>query len=216
MFGKLKLSCDIIMVSHFYNYIRWLYLNERISNNNHPIGILPKIVASHDSFQSPKCGGTVAVVALAIGNNRSHPLHCCDVEADHAAHECFIWGLGYNSPAILSHKPLSFNKHIEFHPSGNLWFLFKIQVSFWIYSWWNWNQIPIWYVISNGSCTVSLVGFRIGSQMQEPWGANPRLGRLRASQFQTCGGISALRSRASGLQSATQGNSIRTTKKIPE
>ena len=33
--------------------IRWLYLNERIQSNNHPIGKLPKVIASHDSFQSP-------------------------------------------------------------------------------------------------------------------------------------------------------------------
>ena len=33
--------------------IRWLYLNERISSNTHLIGKLPKIITSHDSFQSP-------------------------------------------------------------------------------------------------------------------------------------------------------------------
>ena len=29
-------------------------MNERISKNNHLIGKLPKTIASHDSFQSPK------------------------------------------------------------------------------------------------------------------------------------------------------------------
>ena len=51
---------------------------------------------------------------------------------------------------------------------------------------------------------------RVGSQMQEVWGSNPRPSGLRVSQFQASGGISTLQSRASGLQSTTQGNSIRT------
>ena len=49
--GKLKLSCDVIVVSHFP--IRWLFLSERISKNNHLIGELSKIITSYDSFQSP-------------------------------------------------------------------------------------------------------------------------------------------------------------------
>ena len=42
--------------------------------------------------------------------------------------------------------------------------------------------------------------------MQEVQGSNPRLGGLRVSQFQVFGGISTLQSRASGLQSTTQGS----------
>ena len=45
--------------------------------------------------------------------------------------------------------------------------------------------------------------------MQEVSGSNPRLGGLRVSQFQASGGMSALQSRASGLQSTTQRNSIK-------
>ena len=30
-----------------------MYLNERISNTNHLIGQLPKVITSHGSFQSP-------------------------------------------------------------------------------------------------------------------------------------------------------------------
>ena len=56
---------------------------------------------------------------------------------------------------------------------------------------------------------------RIGSQMQEVRGLNPRLGGLRVSQLQASGGTSTLQSRASGLQSTTQGNSIRTKKTLP-
>ena len=48
------------------------------------------------------------------------------------------------------------------------------------------------------------------TQMQEVRGSNPRLGGLWVSQLQASGGISTLQSRASGLQSTTQGNSIRT------
>ena len=59
----------------------------------------------------------------------------------------------------------------------------------------------IWY----SSCTDSSVGYRIGSQMQEVWGSNPSLGGLRMNPFQVSGGISTLQSRASGLQSSTQG-----------
>ena len=33
--------------------VRWLYLNERIWANNHLIGQLPKVITSHDDFQSP-------------------------------------------------------------------------------------------------------------------------------------------------------------------
>ena len=47
--------------------------------------------------------------------------------------------------------------------------------------------------------------------MQEVRGWIPRLGGSRVSQLQASGGISTLQSRASGLQSTTQGNSIRTT-----
>lgn len=43
------------------------------------------------------------------------------------------------------------------------------------------------------------------SQMQEVRGSNPRLGGLRVSPLQASGGISTLQSRASGLQSTTQG-----------
>ena len=68
-------------------------------------------------------------------------------------------------------------------------------------------------VISQSSGTYSSVGRRIGSRMQEVPGPNPRLGGLRVSQFQASGGISTLQSRASGLQSTTQRNSIRTTKR---
>ena len=46
--------------------------------------------------------------------------------------------------------------------------------------------------------------------MQEVRGSIPRLGGLRVSQLQASGGISTLQSRASGLQSTTQGNSVRT------
>ena len=48
---------------------------------------------------------------------------------------------------------------------------------------------------------------RIGSQMHEVRGSNPRLGGLRVSQLPVYGGIGTLQSRASGLQSPTQGNS---------
>ena len=54
------------------------------------------------------------------------------------------------------------------------------------------------------------------AMMQEVSGSNPRLGGLRVSQFQASGGISTLQSRASGLQSTTQGNSISTTKDSSE
>ena len=37
------------------------------------------------------------------------------------------------------------------------------------------------------------------------WGSNPRLGGLRVSPLQVSGGMSTLQSRASGLQSTTQG-----------
>ena len=56
----------------------------------------------------------------------------------------------------------------------------------------------------------SAVGRRTGSQMQEVQGSNPRLGGLGVSAFQASGGIRTLHSRASGLQSTAQGNSIRT------
>ena len=46
---------------------------------------------------------------------------------------------------------------------------------------------------------------RVGSQMQEVRGSNPRLGGLRVGQFQASGGIGTLQSRASDLRSATQG-----------
>ena len=51
---------------------------------------------------------------------------------------------------------------------------------------------------------------RIGSQMQEVRGSNPRLGGVRVRQLQASEGISTLQSRASGLQSTTEG-----TKKTP-
>ena len=51
---------------------------------------------------------------------------------------------------------------------------------------------------------------RIRSRMQEVRGSSPTLGGLRVSQLQASGGISTLQSRASGLQSTTQGNSVRT------
>ena len=41
--------------------------------------------------------------------------------------------------------------------------------------------------------------------MQEVWGSNPRLGRLRVNPFQVSGGMSTLQSSASDLQSTTQG-----------
>ena len=44
---------DVMWLLSIFFLIRWLYLNQRISNNNHPIGKLPRVVASHDSFQSP-------------------------------------------------------------------------------------------------------------------------------------------------------------------
>ena len=56
---------------------------------------------------------------------------------------------------------------------------------------------------------------KIGSQMQEVWGSNPRLGGLRLDQLQAFGDISTLQSRASGLQSTAQGNSIRTNSTPP-
>ena len=46
-------------------------------------------------------------------------------------------------------------------------------------------------------------------------GSNPRLGGLRVSPFQASGGIGTLQSRASGLQSIMQGNSIPTTNIFP-
>ena len=51
--------------------------------------------------------------------------------------------------------------------------------------------------------------------MQEVRGSSPTLGGLRVSQLQASGGISTLQSRASGLQSTTQGNSVRTKKTPP-
>ena len=54
----------------------------------------------------------------------------------------------------------------------------------------------------------------VGSQMQEVWGSNPRLGGLGVSHLQASGGISALQSEASGLQSTMQGNSIRIKKAL--
>ena len=51
--------------------------------------------------------------------------------------------------------------------------------------------------------------------MQEVWGSNPRLGGLRLDQLQAFGDISTLQSRASGLQSTAQGNSIRTNSTPP-
>ena len=56
---------------------------------------------------------------------------------------------------------------------------------------------------------------RIGSQMQEVRGSNPRPGGLRVNKLQASGGIGALESRASGLHSTTQGNSIRTKNTPP-
>ena len=53
------------------------------------------------------------------------------------------------------------------------------------------------------------------ARMQEVSGLNPRLGGLGGSPFQVSGGISALQSWASGLQSTTQGNSIRIKKTPP-
>ena len=41
-----------------------------------------------------------------------------------------------------------------------------------------------------------------------------KLGGSRVSQLQASGGVGTLQSRASGLQSTTQGNSIRTTKRL--
>ena len=52
--------------------------------------------------------------------------------------------------------------------------------------------------------------------MHEVWGSNHRLGGLRVCPLQACGGISTLQSRAAGLQSTTQGNSIRTEKDSSE
>ena len=51
------------------------------------------------------------------------------------------------------------------------------------------------------------------ARMQEVSGSNPRLGGLGVSSLQASRGISTLQSRASGLQSTTQGNSIGTTKR---
>ena len=48
--------------------------------------------------------------------------------------------------------------------------------------------------------------------MLEVSGSNLRLGGLGVSPLQASGGIGTLQSRASGLQSTTQGNSIRTNK----
>ena len=49
--GKLKLSCDVIVVSHVSHQV--IVLSERISKNNHLIGELSKVITSHDSCQSP-------------------------------------------------------------------------------------------------------------------------------------------------------------------
>ena len=46
--------------------------------------------------------------------------------------------------------------------------------------------------------------------MQEVRGSSPTQGGLRVSQLQASEGISTLQSRAPGLQSTTQGNSVRT------
>jgi len=51
--------------------------------------------------------------------------------------------------------------------------------------------------------------------MQEVLGSNPRLGGLGVSQLQDSGGIGTLQSGSSGLQSTSQGNSIRTKKAPP-
>ena len=53
------------------------------------------------------------------------------------------------------------------------------------------------------------------ARMQEVSGLNPRLGGLGASPLQAPEEISTLQSRASGLQSTTQGNSIRTREAPP-
>ena len=65
-------------------------------------------------------------------------------------------------------------------------------------------KIPTTWAPLRGG-TYSSVGRRIGSRMQEVWGSNPRLDGSRVSPFQVSGGISTLQSRASGLQSTTQG-----------
>ena len=51
--------------------------------------------------------------------------------------------------------------------------------------------------------------------MQEVSGSNPRLGGPGVDPLQLSGGTSTLQSRASGLQSTTQGHSIRTKKITP-
>ena len=51
-----------ILYIYLYIYIyiydndndRWPYVNERVSNNTHLIGQVPKTITSHDSFQFPK------------------------------------------------------------------------------------------------------------------------------------------------------------------
>ena len=63
-------------------------------------------------------------------------------------------------------------------------------------------------ILPNGTEPINSIlvsRLRIGSQMQEVWGSNPRLGGLRVDPFQVSGGMSTLQSRASGLQSTTQG-----------
>ena len=61
------------------------------------------------------------------------------------------------------------------------------------------HEAPVCYVAPTSQL------LRIGSQMQEVWGSNPRLGGLGVSPFKGSGGISALQARASGLQSSRQG-----------
>ena len=46
-------GCHVMWLLPIIFLIRWLYSNGRISNNNHRIGKLPKVITSHDSFQSP-------------------------------------------------------------------------------------------------------------------------------------------------------------------
>ena len=95
-FGKLKLSCDVIVVSHFSHQVivfEWKYINK----NNHLIGKLPKTITSHDSFQSPNF----------IGNSRA----CCAGWGPRAARppggESGVWkshvfSLSHNSYFLLS------------------------------------------------------------------------------------------------------------------
>jgi len=62
-------------------------------------------------------------------------------------------------------------------------------------------------ISEGGTVTMMAQCLWIRPRMQEVLGSSPRLGGLSVSQLQASRGISTLESRASGLQSSTQGDS---------